>query len=120
MTAGAQAPSKLTWQKRLRGVDLTHAEYRVLMTICSYTDETLGNAHPGWARISEGAHVDPKTAKRAVASLIDKGWLILTARGGNDVGKGRAHVYALGSPPIHKPSTEWPPSTEDKGGAQAA
>lgn len=98
MRQGAPALTKLQWQKRLRGADLTNTEYRVLMTICSYTDKTLGNAHPGWARIVADSCITEKTAKKAVVALVAKGWLRLVEAGGNQYGKGRANVYALAVP----------------------
>ncbi|MBX9243423.1 helix-turn-helix domain-containing protein [Actinotalea ferrariae] len=113
MSDGAPALSKLSWQKKLRGADLTHAEYRVLMTIASYTDKHLGNAHPGWARIAADACVREKTAKDAVRALMTKGWLRLTSAGGNQYGKGVANTYALTVPAINKGGGDRPPSGLD-------
>ena len=102
MSGGAPALTKLQWQKQLRGAGLTHAEYRVLMTISTYTDRHGQNAHPGWARIIDDARVDRATGRRAVRSVIDKGWLTLVRKGGNAIGYHVADEYALSAPDIHK------------------
>lgn len=90
--------SKLAWQKELRGADLTHSEYRVLLTISTYTDAQGSKAHPGWDRIARDARMDKRNAKRAVANLIEKGWLRLTRKGGNNVGYRIADEYELTTP----------------------
>jgi len=95
---GPAALTKLQWQKHLRGAPLTHSEYRVLMTISTYTDARGLHAHPGWDRIAEDANVDRRTARRAVKALIRFGWLTLTAKGGNAVAYRAADEYALGTP----------------------
>ncbi|MGN8245281.1 hypothetical protein ACTHAM_002400 [Cellulomonas soli] len=115
MSDGAPALTKLQWQKRLRGADITNTEYRILMTICSYTDKSLSNAHPGWARIVADSCITEKTAKKAVFSLMVKGWLRLVEAGGNQYGKGRANVYALAVPLSTRgvagaPLDDFPPS----------
>ncbi|NKZ93779.1 hypothetical protein GS966_29205 [Rhodococcus hoagii] len=39
-----ESVSKLEWLAGLRGADLTHAEFRVLVTLFTYTDASLSNA----------------------------------------------------------------------------
>ncbi|WP_146070939.1 hypothetical protein [Arthrobacter sp. B1805] len=124
-----EKPSKLDWQKSLRGVDLSHAEYRVLMTISTYTDGNLRNARPGLSRIIADACVNAKTARAALKSLTTKGYLMCTGEGGNQFGKGKANVYAIplsvpkvGSDSLSsdtgKGATEWDPSNSPKGPTQ--
>lgn len=91
--------SKLEWEKLLRRSPISHAQYRVLMTVASYTDKHGKGAHPGWARLASDAEVNERTAKAAVVRLLDLGWLVQTGRGGNAYGKGTANTYALSTPP---------------------
>ncbi|MBX9147977.1 helix-turn-helix domain-containing protein [Rhodococcus qingshengii] len=91
--------SKLTWQKMLRNADdLTHAEFRVLMIVSTWTNENGANAHPGFAKIVAASCVSEPTAKKALKTLIAKGWLIFEQAGGNQYGKGAANVYRLACP----------------------
>ena len=39
--------TKLGWQKALRGAELTHAEFRILTIIGTYTNAELSSAFPG-------------------------------------------------------------------------
>jgi hypothetical protein len=91
--------SKLQWMKSTRGADLTHAEYRVLMTMFTYADENGRNARPGVRRIADDCGVQERSVHRLLLRLREKRWLIVTERGGNKVGKGKATVYALGPGP---------------------
>lgn len=100
--------NKMTWQKELRGAELTHAEFRVLVTISTYADAEGRRAHPGWDRITVDARVDKRTAQRAVKSLIGKKWLILVRKGGNQVGYRIADEYELTSPNASKGGEDVP------------
>lgn len=93
-------PSKLAWMKELRGADLTHAEFRVLLTVASYTDAHGRNAYPGQDRIAADAVVRPNTARDALKSLIAKGWLTVADSTGGKYGRGRAAVYELSTPTL--------------------
>lgn len=99
--------NKFVWMEALRGADLTHAEYRVLLNLSTYARGDLTNAHPGLARLCEDAQVSQPTAKKALRSLVEKGWIVLTDPGGNEHWKGKANVYALAFP---KGVTHLPPS----------
>ncbi|NKZ93781.1 hypothetical protein GS966_29225 [Rhodococcus hoagii] len=46
-----ESVSKLEWLAGLRGADLTHAEFRVLVTLFTYTDASLSNAYPSKATL---------------------------------------------------------------------
>ena len=96
--------SKLVWQKSLRGMaGFTSAEFRVLMMMSTYTDAKGCGAHPGMDRLASDSCVDRRTAQRAAASLIKKGWLICKRKGGNEVGWRVADEYELADPAaIHK------------------
>jgi len=112
--------SKLGWQKTLRYADdLTHAEFRVLTVISTYTDESMGNAFPGFSQIVGASCVSGSTAKAAIKSLIEKGWLVLIEEGGNQYWKGKANVYAVATPTSPKGVAHRPPSGGGKGGTQA-
>lgn len=88
--------SKLTWLRDLRGRGLSPVQFTVLVAMFSYTDKKGGGAHPGWARLQQDTLLDLRTIKRAVRDLVELGYLIQTAEGGNQYGKGRANEYALG------------------------
>ncbi len=90
--------NKFAWMEALRGADLTHAEYRVLLNLSTFARGDLTNAHPGLPRLCEAAAVSMPTAKKALRDLVTKGWLVLTEEGGNKHGKGKANVYALSIP----------------------
>ncbi|MBH0118028.1 hypothetical protein I0Q12_00155 [Rhodococcus sp. CX] len=104
--------NKFAWLEALRGAELTHAEYRVLVNLSTYARGDLTNAHPGLTRLAVDAHVTEGTAKKALRSLVAKGWLVLTDPGGNAYWRGKANVYALSIP---KGVTELPPWGEEKG-----
>lgn len=88
----------MTWQKRVRGADLTHAEFRVLMILFSYSSENGRNIRPGKERIVRDARASEPTVRKALRELQRKGWIVLTEEGGNQHGKGKANVYALSTP----------------------
>lgn len=87
--------AKLDWMKELRGADLSHAEFRVLVVILTYTNASRDNAFPGLKQIVAGSCVTEKTARTAIKSLTAKGWLVLLDEGGNQHWKGKANVYAV-------------------------
>lgn len=115
MSDGAPALTKLQWQKRLRGAGLTPAEYMVLVTLSTYADRHLRNARPGWARMVNDTGLDLRTIKKAVSHLLGKEYLVLTEPGGNQYGKGRANVYELTLPVVHKGDTAGAPSDGAEG-----
>lgn len=90
--------TKHTWHKNLRGADLTHAEYRVLITVSTYADAKGCRAHPGIDRLARDVCMDKRNVRRAIKSLIDKQWLTLARKGGNDVGYRMADEYELRIP----------------------
>ncbi|MCQ4120444.1 helix-turn-helix domain-containing protein [Rhodococcus tibetensis] len=107
-----QSLNKFAFYEALRGADLTHAEYRVLVNLSTFANGDLTNAHPGLPRLCEAAGVSLPTAKKALRNLTEKGWLVLTDPGGNAHWKGKANVYALLIP---KGVTELAPSGSPKG-----
>ncbi|NKY08975.1 helix-turn-helix domain-containing protein [Cellulomonas hominis] len=114
MTDGAPALSKLLWQKRLRGADLTPVEYMVLLTLSTYADRALMRAHPGWTRLAADTRLDTRTVKKAMRALADKGYVQLVQAGGNQYGKGTANDYRLTLPVIHKGDTGSTPYPYDE------
>lgn len=87
--------SKLSWQKKLRGADLSHAEYRVLMTVSTYTGADGRNAYPGNAKIIEDSTIARSKIGPILKSLEVKGWLVVQKP---SVGRTDATVYRLGVP----------------------
>ncbi|MFC8531383.1 MarR family winged helix-turn-helix transcriptional regulator [Nocardia sp. NPDC057227] len=100
---------KFAWMKALRGADLTHAEYRVLINLSTWANGDLTNARPGFKNLCEAAKVRPQTAQEALRKLIEKGWIEVSARGG---GSGRSTVYTL-TVPAGMGCGELTPSTDE-------
>ncbi|MFD6516536.1 helix-turn-helix domain-containing protein [Rhodococcus sp. NPDC060176] len=101
--------------RSLRGADLTHAEYRVLVNLCTYADAVSGEAYPSNETLAKAASVDTRGMTRTlIPSLLEKGWIRLVAPGGNQNGKGRANVWKLSSPDTAKGGTDYPPSNQPR------
>ncbi|NLE82382.1 MAG: helix-turn-helix domain-containing protein [Rhodococcus sp.] len=105
-------PLKFEWMEALRGADLSHAEYRVLLNLSTYANSDLTNAYPSRATLCADSGVSGPTAKKALRRLVEKGWLVLTEQGGNQHWKGKANVYSLSIP---KGVTQLPPSGVEGG-----
>ncbi|WP_371829876.1 helix-turn-helix domain-containing protein [Rhodococcoides yunnanense] len=114
MTGVRVARTKLQWFTELRGADLTHAEFRVVTILATYTDAQMDNAFPGLNKLATEARVRVNTAREALKSLQSKGWIRLTQEGGNQYGKGRANVWSL-TIPGEKGVADRTPSTPLKG-----
>ncbi|MBF6328511.1 GntR family transcriptional regulator [Nocardia transvalensis] len=104
--------NKFAWLEALRGVDLTHAEYRVAVNLSTWANGDLTNAYPGKEALAEAAGVSMPTLKKALRSLTEKGWVVLVERGGNQYWKGKANVYSLTVP---KGANGLPPSSSQGG-----
>lgn len=97
----AEAFSKLDWfEACLRGAtDLTGAEFRVMSVMWSYSDSKDGGSiRPGMKLLGNDTGSTPRTVRDAIKVLIEKGYIELTQKGGNEVRKGWANVYRLGIP----------------------
>lgn len=111
-----ESVSKLEWLAGLRGADLTHAEFRVLVMLSTFAAADLTNAYPSRRTLAEAAGVNDRVLIRdLLPALEDKGWIRCTERGGNQTGKGRANVWMIqphnptkGVPDVH-------PSLANKG-----
>ncbi|MBM4640466.1 hypothetical protein GS448_15855 [Rhodococcus hoagii] len=110
-----ESVSKLEWLAGLRGVDLTHAEFRVLVTLFTYTDASLSNAYPSKATLAEVAKVTPRTLTTSLRTLQKKGLARIVRQGGNQYGKGTANVWELLPHSYPKGVTEGSPSARPKG-----
>ena len=87
---------KFQWEKELRyDTNLSATEFRVLMMLGTWANQSLGNAHPGRARLAEAACVSIPTVKRALRNLEMSGYIVVESQGGNAVQKGHATVYRL-------------------------
>ncbi|CQD11855.1 hypothetical protein BN1232_02232 [Mycobacterium lentiflavum] len=86
--------------KLLRGVDMTYSEYRVLVTMLSYSDGDGTHAHPGNARLAEDCDICERSVKNALVSLVKRGWLVKVkeGRGRGPGNPGVAAEYALTMP----------------------
>lgn len=106
------APRKLEYAETLAGgrPDLTDAEYRLLMAMWRYADNTtLGDIFPGHARLAEHVGLAPTknnrdSVGRRIGSLIRKGYVV-KVREGTTVPHRRAAEYRLTLP-------EWEGSAE--------
>lgn len=90
--------SKMTYVTALRGVGLPPAEYLVLMTVWTYSDERMLNAFPSMGRLSADTGLSRSTVKRCLRSLRAEGYLTVDAKGGNVDGKNMATRYRLTLP----------------------
>ncbi|MFF0542096.1 hypothetical protein ACFYTF_04600 [Nocardia thailandica] len=107
---------KFAWLEALRGADLTHAEYRVAVNLCTYARADLTNARPGPATLRIAAGVNEKTLTKALRALVAKGWIRITEQGGSERGgPRRATVYALTFP---TGGSQYPGSTDATGGSE--
>ncbi|YCN53430.1 helix-turn-helix domain-containing protein [Rhodococcus erythropolis] len=106
--------SKFAWMEALRGADLTHAEYRVLINLSTYARGDLANARPSLQTLCDAARVTDKTAKKSIRTLIQKGWIVRTHEGGR--GTGRTNIYALEIPKTLQGS-DYPSNSETLEGA---
>lgn len=110
--------SKLTWIKELRGAELSDPEFRVLVMLSTWTDKNGRDAFPGNVQLADACHMQPRSVIRILRRLEEKGWIMRTFQGGNEVGMRVANVYALHSPVIHKgdpPSHKGDPPVRLKG-----
>lgn len=88
---------KFAYVKALRGrADLTLGEFRLLITIWSYTDPEGRHAHPGTDRLANdlGHHGD-RRVRRMIPELLAKGYLVTSRVGG---GRKKATEYELAMP----------------------
>lgn len=108
--------SKLSWMKRLRGVKMPHARYRVLMTVFDYTSKDGTRAHPGTTRIAADSGIDRRDVQRHLRDLEQDGWLIVQHPGGNQHFKGAAKMYGLGNGPAPRDSQRETMLDDTKGG----
>lgn len=90
---------KFAYVKLLAGrSDLTHAEYRALVSVWNYTDAAGRCAHPGPLRIGRDmGNLTAEHATRTLRSLVRKGYLHVTRPGGTTT-NGGANEYELALP----------------------
>lgn len=100
--------NKFAWMEAIRGADLTHAEYRVLLNLSTFARGDLTNARPSLKTLCAAARVTDKTAKKSIRTLIEKGWIVRTHEGGR--GTGRTNVFTLAVPKLLG-GTEYPPES---------
>lgn len=94
---------KLQFLSTLRGGDFTHAEYRVLVTLLSYTDRDGCNAHPGVARLADDCHMSTGTVRKALRELKRRGWVYETHKGRPAKHRRVASTYRVQLPPNLRP-----------------
>lgn len=90
--------NKLKYLQQLRHAALTHAEYRVLVTLLTYSRDDGTNAHPGYRRLAEECQMSNGTVSKAVKKLKSAGWLWETSRGTKGEGGRNAAVFELRVP----------------------
>lgn len=94
----------MTYVTELRGADLSASEYRVLLTVWTYSDENMLNAFPSINRVAGDTGLTRSTVKRCLKSLREMGYLKIDAPGGNIDGKNLATRYRLTLPSEGGPS----------------
>lgn len=67
--------NKLAYLQLLRKARLTHAQYRVLVTILTYANPDGTNAYPGFAKLAEECRMSRSTVSKCIAFLKRTGWL---------------------------------------------
>lgn len=90
--------SKLTYLRILRSASLTHAQYRVLVTLLVYTNPDGTNAHPGYARLVRECQMSKGTVSKSLKALKKAGWLWETSKGTATKGSDEASVFELRVP----------------------
>lgn len=90
--------NKLSYLQLLSGAALTHAEYRVLVTLLTYTDDDGTNAHPGYRRLADECRMSNGTVSKAIKQLKKSGWLWQSANGIRCEGGRVAAVFELRIP----------------------
>ncbi|APE18274.1 hypothetical protein BOH72_26335 [Mycobacterium sp. WY10] len=87
---------KFTYLKALHGVKMTGSQYRVLVTLLDYADESGHNAFPSVETLATDCDMTDRNIKRCLAWLREHGWIVQRQRGGRrDNGQGWASVYDL-------------------------
>lgn len=97
----AQDFNKLNYLRLLRGANLTHAQYRVLVTMLSYSDRKGANIHPGFTRLREDGRMSRGTVSKCIAQLKKSGWLWEVSHGWPSKVRRKASVYELRVPPYY-------------------
>ncbi|QRY51793.1 helix-turn-helix domain-containing protein [Mycolicibacterium septicum] len=117
----AQKFDKLGYLQILRGTNLTHAQYRLLVTMLGYSDEYGCNAHPGYARLSKECRMSKGTISKCLSHLKRSGWLWESAHKWPSSDGREASVYELRIPkylaieefPDGTTSSIYKPSSDD-------
>jgi helix-turn-helix protein len=105
------AVDRATWTRAIRGQIPDTREIAAGHVMASYANRDGSNMHPGIARLAADLCCSPSTAKRALAWLVEAGWLTITRRGRRRLGE--ADVYQLTAPaPLAVGIGRW---TEDDG-----
>lgn len=90
--------SKLAYLRLLQNAGLTHAQYRILVTILTYSDRDGMNAHPGFANLAKECKMSKGTVSKGITALKRAGWLWESARGIRGDGSPSASVFELRVP----------------------
>lgn len=96
--ATESSPSKMRYVTLLRRSGLAPAEYLLLMTIWTYSDEKMGSAFPSVNQLAEDTGLSPRYVKTVRKKLEERGFLVLKSRGGRKQGKPEASEYRLALP----------------------
>lgn len=90
--------NKLTYLQRLRTANLTHAQYRVLVTILTYSDPDGANAYPGFAKLAKDCRMSRGTVSKSLKALKRLGWLREVSHGYPSKRRRTASVFELRIP----------------------
>ncbi|MEE1617319.1 helix-turn-helix domain-containing protein [Brachybacterium sp. J153] len=109
--ATESSPSKMRYVTLLRRSGLAPAEYLLLMTIWTYSDEKMASAFPSVNQLAEDTGLSPRYVKTVRKKLEERGFLILKSRGGRRQGKPEASEYRLALPSQNPPQMGEPQIT---------
>lgn len=90
--------NKLNYLRIMRAGRLTHAQFRVLVTLLTYANPDGTNAHPGYAKLARQCQMSKGTVSKSIQYLKQAGWIRQTAFGRPRADGGEASTFSLTVP----------------------
>jgi len=87
-----------TWTRVIRGHIPELRDAAVALTIAGYANKQGSGARPGLRRLADDLRCSPRTITRALAWLIEAGWLTVTERGRRKLGEADTYRLTLPAP----------------------
>jgi len=89
---------RATWTRAIRGRIPELRDVAAAHTMASYANRDGSNAHPGVARLVKDLMSSDKTVRRALASLIEAGWVTVSYRARRKLGEADVHCLSVPAP----------------------